>query len=74
MIPKWTGKLVGKMHVESVSMGDLANKLGYHPKYVSAVLNGKRSPKHARTQFNEALEAIIDERRCGNEVTETESN
>ena len=66
MIPKWTGNLVGKMHVEGVSVGELSDYMGLHPKYVSAILNGKRTPRHARDNFNDALDKLLEERRESN--------
>ena len=61
-IPKWTGRLVGKMHNNSVSSTDLAKKLGYTNDYISMVLNGKRTPKGARERFEKAVDEIIKER------------
>lgn len=62
MIPKWTGHLVGKMHINSITNIDLADKLGYEKGYVSMVLNGKKTPKGARERFEAAVEEIIKER------------
>ena len=62
MIPKWTGHLGGKMHINSITNIDLADKLGYEKGYVSMVLNGKKTPKGARERFEAAVEEIIKER------------
>ena len=62
MIPKWTGHLVGRMHNNGITNIDLANKLGYDKRYVSMVLNGKKTPKGARERFEAAVDEIIKER------------
>ena len=61
-IPKWTGHLVGKMHINSIKNEDLAEKMELHPKYISMVLNGKKTPKGAKERFEQAVNEIIAER------------
>ena len=61
-IPKWTGILIGKMHNNSISKKDLADKLNFSQEYISMVLNGKKTPKGARERFEAAVEEIIKER------------
>lgn len=62
-VPKWTGQLVGKMHNQSVSNGELANELNCTAEYVSMVLNGKKTPANAKERFNRAFTAIIEKRK-----------
>lgn len=45
MPAQWTAEVVGKMHLHKITAVQLAEKIGWHPKYLSAVLNGKRQPK-----------------------------
>lgn len=59
MPEKWTGKIVGKMHVESVTSADLAKEMGVSPNYVSMILHGKRTPPGAKERMTDALESII---------------
>ena len=61
-IPKWTGILIGKMHNNSISKKDLADKLNFSQEYISMVLNGKKTPKGARERFEAAVDEIIKER------------
>ena len=61
-IPKWTGILIGKMHNNSISKKDLADKLNFSQEYISMVLNGKKTPKGARERFEKAVDEIIKER------------
>lgn len=59
MPAQWTGRVVGKMHVRGITAKELAAHLGYNEKYVSMVLNGKRSPKDAEARFTHALDELI---------------
>lgn len=63
MIAQWTGDVIGKMHIYGITAKELANYLGYNPRYVSAVFNGKRCPKKAEIIFREAVEAMVKERQ-----------
>ena len=59
MPENWTGEIVGIMHINKISHQQLADTLGWHVKYLSAVLNGKRNPKKAEEKIRCALEEII---------------
>lgn len=59
MPEKWTGELVGRMHVNRITAKELAQHMGLRHEYVSAVLNGKRSPSGAEERFVQALDEII---------------
>lgn len=62
MLAQWTGELIGKLHNHQITCKELAAKLGVHEKYVSAVLNCKKTPKDAEQRFNAALDELIAER------------
>lgn len=62
MPAQWTGELIGKMHIHGITAIELAERLGYNPKYLSAILNGRVSPKDAQMRCTEALEALLVER------------
>lgn len=59
MLAQWTGEVIGKMHIYGVSSLELAEELGWNAKYLSTVLNCKRSPKNAKETVSAALDAII---------------
>lgn len=63
MPEQWTADLVGKMHLNCITAKQLADKLGYNPKYVSAVLNGHRKPKKAEQAFRTALDELIQQKQ-----------
>jgi Helix-turn-helix. len=60
MLAKWTGKVIGEMHVAGITMKDLAAEIGWHEKYLSAVMNGRRNPKGAEEKIKEGLSRCKD--------------
>lgn len=58
MPAQWTAELIGKMHLNRVSAMQLAAEVGWHPKYLSAVMNGHRNPKDAEKKLTAALTRI----------------
>ena len=65
MLAKWTGKVIGEMHVTGVTMRELAAEIGWHEKYLSAVLNGHRNPKEAESKIKEGLSRCKDRIKNG---------
>lgn len=65
MRKKWTGAIVGKMHVESITYEELAQKLGCTKAYVSMILNGSRNPAGAEQRFRQALDELIQQKQAG---------
>lgn len=59
MPAQWTGKLIGKMHIKGVTAKQLAAEVGWHEKYLSAVINGHKKPKGAKEKLSAALERIV---------------
>lgn len=59
MPKKWTGELVGLMHVHRITHAQLAEELGLTDRYVSMVLNGHRQPIGAEERFRTALGKLI---------------
>ena len=62
MLEKWTGELVGAMHMAGVTKKQLAETVGWNDKYLSVVLNGHKNPKGAKEKLFEALSRLIAER------------
>lgn len=63
MSEQWIAKIVGKMHIHRIRQIDVAEKLSVTPEYVSAILNGHRSPAGAQQRFEQAVADIIAERK-----------
>ena len=61
MPEQWTGEVVGIMHVNRISYQLLADKIGWHVKYLSAVMNGHRKPAGAERVVKDALNEILNE-------------
>ena len=59
MPAQWTAEIIGEMHLKGVTHKKLAEAVGWHPKYLSAVLNGKKTPTGAETKLRSALSGII---------------
>lgn len=62
MPAQWTAQILGEMHLHGVTAKQLAQKLGLHEKYVSAIMNGHKEPTGAEAKFRTALEEIIHEK------------
>lgn len=65
MKAEWTGEAVGIMHVHEISPSTLAEKVGWNPKYLSAVLNCRRRPKKAEKVVLTALRELVGESADG---------
>lgn len=64
MLPeKWTGRLVGKMHCNRVTYGELAEELGVTKTYVSLILNGHRNPPNIQERMENAFAAVLEKRK-----------
>lgn len=62
MLAQWMVDLFGKMRANRVKDSELAAEIGWHPKYLSAVLNGHKKPKGAEEKLCSALERILERR------------
>lgn len=70
MPEKWTGEVVGAMHINRISYQMLADRIGWNVKYLSTVMNGHRKPKGAESIVKDALEEILKEMGNNNEPGE----
>lgn len=69
MLAQWTGDLVGRMHINRITAKELAQHMGLRHEYVSAVLNGRRTPAGAEARFKAALDELITLRaECSTEI------
>ena len=62
MREEWTGEIIGRMHVEEITMQDMATEMQCTKSYVSRLLNGTRNPPKARERLENALERILQRR------------
>lgn len=59
MKPKWTGQLVGKMHVHGITQAMIAEHLGVTPAWVSMALNGKAGKK-TQERITKAVDELMN--------------
>lgn len=64
MLAQWMEAFFGKKHAYKVKDAEIAAEVGWHPKYLSAVLNGHRSPKGAEEKLTAALDRIIERKKA----------
>lgn len=62
MPAQWTAEIIGEMHLKGITAKQLAEAIGWHPKYLSRVLNGHIMPAGAEAKIRAALERIVSER------------
>lgn len=65
MLAQWMEVFFGKKRVNKVTDAELAAEMGWHPKYLSAVLNGHKTPKGAEAKLTAALDRIIERKNSG---------
>lgn len=58
MPAQWTAEVIGEMHLKGVTAKQLAAAVGWHPKYLSQVLNGRVNSKGAEQKLRNALAQI----------------
>ena len=63
MLEKWTGEVVGQLHIYGLEVRDLAAEMGCTPAYLSKLLKGKRTPKGAESRVRSALSNLISSRK-----------
>ncbi len=69
MKERWTGNIVGRMHVYEIKAEDLAKRCGYSPQYLSMVLNGRKKftteegKEHTKRIIFDSISSIEKEQR-----------
>lgn len=58
----WIATAAGLMHINRVSNIELAKELNVTPQYISAILNGKKSPKGVEQRIMTAIENVVSKR------------
>lgn len=59
MPAQWTAEIIGQMHLYGITGKHLAAAVGWNPKYLSQVINGRVTPKCAEEKLRNALESLI---------------
>ena len=65
MPAQWTAEIIGKMHLHGITAVQLAAEINWHPKYLSAVLNGRKTPLEAENKVRIAVDHLISNSQDG---------
>lgn len=68
MLAQWMEAFFGKKRAYKVKDAEIAAEVGWHPKYLSAVLNGHRSPQCAEEKLTAALDRIIERKTAASDA------
>lgn len=73
MLAQWKESFFGKKRAHGVKDAEIAAEVGWHPKYLSAVLNEHRSPQGAEEKLTAALDRIIERKTRPSPSTDTQT-
>lgn len=60
MPAQWTGRIVGELHNNRITLKELAKEVGWHDKYLSQVINAENPPKGAEQKLTDAMRRLIE--------------
>jgi predicted secreted protein len=62
MPAQWTGRIVGELHNNRITLKELAKEVGWHDKYLSQVINAEQPPKGAEQKLTDAMNRLIEKK------------
>ena len=62
MPAQWTGRIVGELHNNRITLKELAKEVGWNDKYLSQVINAENPPKDSERKLTDALNRLIDQK------------
>ena len=62
MPAQWTGRIVGELHNNRITLKELAKEVGWHDKYLSQVINSDNPPKDSEQKLTDALHRLLEEK------------
>lgn len=65
MPAQWTGRIVGELHNNRITLKELAKEVGWHDKYLSQVINAENPPKGSEQKLTDAMRRLIDSKEAG---------
>ena len=60
MPAQWTGRIVGELHNNKLTLKELAKEVNWNDKYLSQVINSENPPKGAEQKLSDALDRLIE--------------
>ena len=64
MPAQWTGRIVGELHNNRITLKELAKEVGWNDKYLSQVINSENPPKDAEQKLTDAMHRLIENREA----------
>lgn len=62
MPAQWTGRIVGELHNNRITLKELAKEVGWNDKYLSQVINADNPPKDSERKLTDALNRLIEKK------------
>ena len=63
MPAQWTGRIVGELHNNKLTLKELAKEVNWNDKYLSQVINSENPPKGAEQKLSDALDRLIEKQK-----------
>ena len=63
MPAQWTGKIVGELHNNKLTLKELAKEVNWNDKYLSQVINSENPPKGAEQKLTDAMNRLIEKQK-----------
>lgn len=63
MPAQWTGRIVGELHNNKLTLKELAKEVNWNDKYLSQVINSENPPKGAEQKLTDAVKRLIEKRK-----------
>ena len=62
MPAQWTGRIVGELHNNRITLKELAKEVCWNDKYLSQVINADNPPKDSERKLTDALNRLIEKK------------
>ena len=62
MPAQWTGRIVGELHNNRITLKELAKEVGWNDKYLSQVINAENPPKNSEKKLTDAMNRLIEKK------------
>lgn len=63
MPAQWTGRIVGELHNNKLTLKELAKEVNWNDKYLSQVINSENPPKGAEQKLTDAMNRLIEKQK-----------
>lgn len=63
MPAQWTGRIVGELHNNRITLKELAKEVGWNDKYLSQVINSENPSKGSEQKLTAAMNRLIEKHK-----------